>query len=102
MKQGYVYILTNKHNTVLYTGVSSDLINRVIQHKQKSIPGFTKKYNVDKLVYFEGPYEMIDAIEREKQIKAGSRHKKLNLIDSINPEWKDLFDDLTPDNWKEL
>ena len=93
-KRGYIYIMTNKNNTVLYTGVTSDLKKRVYQHKKGLIAGFTKKYNAFKLVYFE-VYEEIDpAIEREKQIKAGSRQKKIDLIDSKNPEWRDLHDEL--------
>ena len=98
-KEAYVYILTNKYNKVLYTGLSSDLVNRMIQHKNKMIEGFTKKYNVDKLVYYEGPHEIMHAIKREKQIKSGSRKKKIELINSMNSEWKDLFNDLLPDNW---
>ncbi|MFV1884308.1 MAG: GIY-YIG nuclease family protein [Balneola sp.] len=101
-KEAYVYILTNKYNKVLYTGVSSDLVNRIIQHKSKMIEGFTKKYNIDKLVYYEGPHEIYHAIQREKQIKAGSRQKKIDLINSLNPGWIDLFDGLTPDNWKAI
>ena len=89
-----VYILTNKSNTVLYTGVTHNLIVRVIQHKEKSVPGFTKRYNIDKLVYFEFYADIRDAITCEKQIKAGSRKKKIELIESMNPEWKDLFDDI--------
>jgi len=98
-KELYVYILTNKNHTVLYTGVTSDLINRVWKHKNKVIEGFTKKYNVDKLVYYEGPGQPLYAIEREKQIKAGSRKKKIEMIESFNPEWRDLYDDLIPDNY---
>ena len=89
-----VYILTNKNNTVLYTGVTGTLIKRTIQHKEKSIPGFTKRYNIDKLVYFEFYADIRDAIAREKQIKAGSRKKKIELIESMNPVWRDLFDDI--------
>jgi len=86
--------MTNKNNTVLYTGVTSDLKKRVYQHKKGLIAGFTKKYNVVKLVYFEVFGEIVLAIEREKQIKAGSRQKKIDLIDSKNPEWRDLYDKL--------
>jgi len=93
-KRGYIYIMTNKNNTVLYTGVTSDLKKRVYQHKKGLIAGFTKKYNVVKLVYFEVFGEIVLAIEREKQIKAGSRQKKIDLIDSKNPEWRDLYDKL--------
>lgn len=86
-----VYIMTNKRNKVLYTGVSSDLLKRVWQHKNKTIPGFTEKYNVDKLVYYEFFEDITLAIEREKQIKAGSRQKKIDLINEFNPEWKDMY-----------
>lgn len=91
-----VYIMTNKNNKVLYTGVTSDLVNRVIQHKQKRVKGFTAKYNVDKLVWFEEVGDPEFAIKREKQIKAGSRQKKVDLINAINPDWRDLFEDIIP------
>ncbi len=93
-KKGYVYIMTNPANTVLYTGVTSDLKKRVYEHKHKLVKGFTKKYNVIKLVYYEIHADMLTAIEREKQIKAGSRRKKIALIESMNPEWKDLYEDI--------
>jgi putative endonuclease len=93
-KQGYVYILTNVHNKVLYTGVTSDLVKRVYEHKNKMVDGFTKKYNVHKLVHFEVSDDMMTAIEREKQIKGWLRKKKIALIEKDNPEWKDLFDGL--------
>ena len=93
-KQYYVYIMTNKINTVLYTGVTSDLMKRIWEHKEKTIKGFTKKYNIDKLVYWEICNDPENAILREKQIKAGSRTKKIELIKGINPEWKDLYDKL--------
>lgn len=93
-KQSYVYILTNKHNRVLYTGITSDLKKRVYQHKTKAVAGFTSTYNVNKLVYFEVFEDIYRAIEREKQIKGGSRQDKINLIDSFNPKWRDLCDDL--------
>ena len=86
--------MTNKVNTVIYTGVTSDLKKRVYEHKEKLADGFTKKYNVDKLVYYEIFDDIRDAILREKQIKAGSRIKKLNLIKSINPEFRDLYDEI--------
>ena len=89
-----VYFLSNKHNTVVYTGVTHNLVQRISQHKEKLIPGFTRRYNVEKLVYFEFFEDIRDAIAREKQLKALSRKKKNELIESINPEWKDLFDDL--------
>jgi len=90
----YVYILTNKNHTVLYTGVTNDLKRRVYEHKEKMADGFTKKYNVNKLVYFESGSDIKGAIVREKQIKAGSRQKKIDLIDSFNKEWRDLYNDL--------
>jgi len=89
-----VYILTNKSHTVLYTGVTSNLGKRVHEHKTKIVPGFTSRYNVDKLVYYETTDDIQAAIAREKQIKAGSRQKKIALIESMNPEWKDLTEDL--------
>lgn len=86
----YIYILTNANHTVLYTGVTNDLERRCNEHKQKRIKGFTQKYNVDKLIYFE-QFEFIDlAIAREKQIKGFSRVKKLELINQLNKEWQDL------------
>jgi len=94
MKQGYVYIITNRYNTVLYTGVTSDLESRIYQHKNKSFKGFTAKYNCNKLVYFEMGEDIEACIFREKQIKAGSRQKKVQLIEVDNPGWKDLSDDL--------
>jgi len=89
-----VYILTNERNTVLYTGVTSDLARRIGEHRSKIVKGFTTKYNVGKLVYFEPADNAEAAIAREKQIKAGSRAKKIALIDSINPEWQDLSGEL--------
>ena len=85
-------MMANAHNTVLYTGVTNDLQRRVLEHKEAK-SGFTKKYNVTKLVYFEYGDDVNAAILREKQIKAGSRQKKIDLINRINPEWKDLFDE---------
>ena len=93
-KKGYVYILTNKNNKVLYTGVTSNLLKRIYEHKNKLVPGFTKKYRVDKLVYYEIYDNILTAIEREKKIKAGSRRKKIELIESMNPTWKDLYGDI--------
>jgi putative endonuclease len=91
--QYFVYIMTNARNTVLYTGVTNNLMRRVLEHKDKTGSAFTKKYNVNKLVYFEAGSDVNQAIFREKQIKAGSRQKKIDLINSINPEWKDLSDE---------
>lgn len=93
-KQYFIYIMTNKNNTVLYTGVTNNLQKRVYQHKEKLVDGFTKKYNINKLVYYEVFGDIYGAISREKQIKAGSRQKKIILINSINKEWKDLYDEL--------
>ena len=93
-KHGYVYLMTNKLNTVIYTGVTSALQKRVYEHKQKMIEGFTKKYNVHKLVYYEIFDDLGNAILREKQIKAGSRKKKLDLIGKVNPGFKDLYPEL--------
>jgi putative endonuclease len=93
-KQYYVYIMTNKHNTVLYVGVSNDLKRRVHQHKSKDASSFTKKYNVDKLVYYETCEDVEAAIAREKQLKGGSRKKKIDLIETCNPDWKDLYEEI--------
>lgn len=90
-KHSYVYLMTNNANTVIYTGVTSNLQKRIYKHKEKLIEGFTKKYNVTKLVYFEELDDIRNAIEREKQIKGGSRKKKIDLIRSTNPEFKDLY-----------
>jgi putative endonuclease len=86
--------MTNKINTVLYTGVTSDLKKRIWEHKERIVKGFTEKYNIYKLVYFEIFNDTENAILREKQIKAGSRNKKIKLIKEINPEWKDLYNKL--------
>jgi putative endonuclease len=85
----FIYIMTNKYHTVLYTGVSSNLVQRVWTHKQKLIKSFTSKYNVDKLVYYEIFNDSYSAIAREKQIKAGSRQKKIDLINTVNAGWMD-------------
>jgi putative endonuclease len=93
-KQYYVYIMTNKMDRVLYTGLTNNLEKRVHEHKTKLIKGFTEKYNVDKLVYYEIFDEINDAIEREKQIKKGKRQKKIDLISKMNPSWSDLSNKL--------
>ena len=94
-KGGFIYILTNKNNTVLYTGVTNNLKRRFEEHCLKLNPkSFTSRYNLNKLVYYESFFLIGDAIAREKQIKAGSRKKKLELIDNFNREWKDLCDQL--------
>jgi putative endonuclease len=92
----FVYILTNRHHTVLYTGVTNDLLRRVYEHRTKAVPGFTSRYNVDKLVFYEEADEAQAAIIREKQIKAGSRQKKIALIEEMNSAWRDLYPDLVP------
>ena len=95
MNKSYlVYILTNKRNGTLYIGMSNNIVRRVYEHKNKMVDGFTKKYNVNKLVYFETANDINSAISREKQIKAGSRQKKIDLINSINKGWKDLYDEI--------
>jgi putative endonuclease len=86
--------MTNKRNTVLYTGITGDLIKRAYEHKQKIVEGFTKKYNLNKLAYYVVFNDPENAIAREKQIKAGSREKKLQLIGGMNPGWKDLYDEI--------
>ena len=88
-RQYYVYIVTNNSKT-LYTGVTNNLTRRIYEHKNKLVEGFTKKYNLSKLVYYEISEDVRSAIGREKQIKGWLRSKKINLIESINPEWKDL------------
>ncbi|MCW5873244.1 MAG: GIY-YIG nuclease family protein [Anaerolineales bacterium] len=92
-KSPCVYIMTNAHNTVLYTGVTSDLATRLAQHQGNPSVGFTARYRTKKLVYVEALEDMEQAILREKQIKGGSRQKKLDLINSLNPEWKDLSEE---------
>ncbi|MBC8756433.1 GIY-YIG nuclease family protein [Kordia sp. YSTF-M3] len=92
MKNPCVYFLTNKNNTVIYIGVTSDLTKRIYQHKSKTYKSFTSKYNCDILVYFEEFQTMDEAIAREKQLKAGNRKRKEELINQENPEWNDLSD----------
>ena len=89
-KTYYVYLLTNWNNQVMYVGVTNDLERRIYEHKNKLVDGFTKKYNVEKLVYFETARDVLAAIEREKQIKKWRREKKNQLAIEMNPEWKDL------------
>ncbi len=94
-KRHYVYILACKSNKSLYVGMTNDLIRRIYEHKNKVVKGFTSRYNVDRLVYYEafdGPEE---AIIREKQLKSGSRKKKETLINGFNPQWKDLYEGIT-------
>ncbi len=95
--QYYVYILASKKNGTLYTGVTDNLIKRVWQHKNKLVDGFTKKYNIDKLVYFEITDDIRSAILREKRIKKWNRQWKIELIKKNNPEWKDLYEEFFDD-----
>ena len=92
MRQYYVYIIASKRNGTLYTGVTNNLERRMYEHKNKMIDGFSKKYGVDKLVYFETTGDVNSAIEREKQIKKWNRKWKLRVIEGSNPEWQDLSD----------
>ena len=89
----YIYILTNWNNTVMYIGVTNNLQRRLFEHKNKLIDGFSKKYNCNKLVYYELFFDINDAIRREKEIKKWRREKKNNLVESMNPKWKDLKDE---------
>ncbi|MGI4832934.1 MAG: GIY-YIG nuclease family protein [Janthinobacterium lividum] len=93
MNTYYVYIFTNQYNTVLYVGVTNNLERRVMEHRAGAHEGFTKQYNLNKLVYFETPPSVQDAIAREKQLKAGSRARKLALINELNPAWQDSMAD---------
>ena len=90
-KYYFVYIITNQRNTVLYTGVTGNLVARIYHHKNKSVSSFSSKYNLDKIVYYEVYEDVNLAIQREKQIKAGNRKNKINLIEKSNPEWKDVY-----------
>ncbi len=94
MKQPCVYIMASKRNGTLYTGVTSNLVQRVWQHKEGRVEGFSKKYGCKLLVWYEPHSTMQSAIEREKQIKAGSRKKKMALIEGNNPNWRDLYEEL--------
>ncbi len=95
MKQYYTYIMTNKRNGTLYTGVTSHLIKRVWQHKSKIVKGFTAKYELNKLVYYEVHLDVYEAIKREKNIQAWKRAWKLRLIEEMNPNWDDLYNQIT-------
>lgn len=90
----FVYIITNKSNNVLYTGVTNNLQRRIYEHKEKLIDGFTKKYNINKLVYYETCNNIHGAIYREKRIKSGSRKRKIELIERMNRLWNDLYTEL--------
>ena len=93
-EQYYVYIMTNRHNTVLYTGMTNDLRRRAYEHRTGRGGGFTSRFNVRKLVYYEVTPSAEAAIAREKRIKAGSRQNKIDLIEGMNPDWQDLYEDL--------
>ncbi len=94
MKQPCVYIMTNRRHGTLYIGVTSNLIQRVWQHKSDLVAGFTKRYSLHRLVWFEVHETMGSAISREKQLKAGNRQRKLRLVESLNPEWRDLYGEI--------
>ncbi len=94
MKNYYVYILTNWNNNVMYIGVTNDLERRIFEHKNKLAKGFTERYNVHKLVYFEQTPDVRAAIQREKQLKGWLRKRKNELVETVNPEWKDLSEEL--------
>ena len=93
-KEYYVYMMTNQNNRAIYTGVTNDLKKRIYGHKKRLAKGFTKKYNITKLVYYEVFNNIKHVIAREKQIKGGSRAKKVTMINNMNPEWKDLYKNL--------
>lgn len=93
MKSYYIYIITNRYNDVLYTGITNNLERRIYEHKHKLIDGFSKKYNLNKLVYFEEFHDVNDALSSEKRIKGWLRKKKIDLIESQNPRWNDLSRD---------
>lgn len=94
-KKYYIYIISNKLHTVFYTGVTNNLVRRVYEHKNKLVDGFTKKYNIRKLLYFEEYGQVENALNREKQVKDYRREKKFQLIESINSEWRDLYDEIS-------
>ena len=94
LHQPAIYILTNRRNGTLYTGVTSNLVRRIWQHRNSITGGFSNRYDLSRLVYYELCDDMLSAIAREKQIKAGSRRRKLRLIESMNPSWKDLYQDI--------
>ena len=94
MRQPAVYIMASKRNGTLYTGVTSNLVNRVYEHKEKVTKGFTSKYGCKMLVFYEVHEGMVSAVNREKKIKAGSRKKRVALIEGMNPGWNDLYDEI--------
>ncbi len=94
MTKYWIYITTNQRNNVLYTGITNNIARRIYEHKNKIVKGFTSKYNIDKLIYIEEYSNPEETIAREKQIKAGSRKRKIQLIEKLNPQWRDLSDGL--------
>jgi putative endonuclease len=92
--QYYVYIMTTRNNTAIYTGITNNLIRRIHEHRNGMVPGFTKRYKINKLVYYEAGKDVIEAITREKQIKSWVRQKKLALISSVNHDWHDLYNEI--------
>ena len=94
IKYGYIYILTNKKNGTLYTGVTTSLVHRIYQHKHELVKGFTKTYGLKKLVYFEQYDSYAQAIKREKRLKEWQRQWKIDLIEKDNPDWRDLYEDI--------
>lgn len=98
MKTSFIYIITNKKRGTLYIGVTSDLSSRIQQHKSKMLKGFSAKYNLSNLVYYEVFEDIAEAIYREKKLKHFLRQQKIDLIESTNPEWKDLYKDLVQDS----
>jgi len=95
MNEYYVYIMASERNGTLYVGITNDLIRRVYEHRENLAEGFTKKYGVKMLVYYESTQSVESAIQREKQIKKWNRKWKLELIEKMNPEWKDLYEEIT-------
>lgn len=93
-RSAYVYILTNKRRTVLYVGVTSNLVRRIREHREEVMEGFTKRYRLHTLVYYEAAEDIRVAIAREKQLKGGSRLDKVRLVNEMNPSWRDLYDEL--------
>ena len=94
MNSYYVYIITNDGNRVLYVGVTSDLVKRIYEHRNALIEGFSKRYHLKKLVYFEETSDILSAIEREKKLKKWKKEYKISLVSKFNPEWKDLYHDI--------
>ena len=99
---GFTYIMTSRKNTVIYTGATNNLYSRIYEHRYKVNPGFSARYNTEKLVYYECFYEVELAFEREAQIKSWSRKKKIKLIESVNPTWRDLYDEIRDDKVEPL